>query len=349
MSQRNGLTVIELLVSLAVISLLVSILLPAISRSRAMAQKIRCVNNLRNLAFGLTQYDHLHERLPASGYYLDPPHEPSRPHHSWAVEILPWIDQGNLHEQWEFDETYLSANNLPLSRFSIEVFQCPVDLTLSGGRGGDLSYVVNGGIGFTFRTQDGVGDCVQDWRGERLDLNGDGSACSGTAADDEDRQLFKRLGLFFAENWKVGGTSRNHSLADVVDGTSQTFLATENVRTGYDPSDSTKSFANPHPRSTAFYIGSPCLYGNCRSGSVDYARSQLGNNRINSGLNAPEGRSSVPNSYHPGGVHFAFADGHVSFLSEAIDGSVYAALASPQGTLLSETALQQAIVSGESF
>ena len=346
---RSGLTIVELLVSMAIIGILVSLALPAIARARASMRRTQCVNNLRNVAFAITQYDHLQERLPASGYYFDPPDKPSQPFHSWAVTVLPWLDQGNIFDKWNFDEPMTSPNNEPLTRSQIPILTCPVDTSVSGGAGGDLSYVVNGGIGFSYRSQTGVGDCLSSWQGLPMDLNGDGINCSGTDADDADRAIFKRLGVFFLENWKVGGTKRNLSIADLVDGSSQTFLVSENVRVGYDPINPIRSFADPHPLHCAFYIGNPCLYGECTAGAVDYARCNRGTSRINSGLNSPEGKSSVPNSFHVGGVNMAFADAHVQFLSESIDGAVYAALASSQGILLNGTPLQQSTVSGDSF
>ncbi len=346
---RSGFTIVEMLVSMAIIGVLVSIAVPAIGRARLSMQRTRCVNNLRNVAFAITQYDHLHSRLPASGYYFDPPDQPSQPFHSWAVSILPWVDQGNVFDKWKLEEPITSANNRPLTRSKIPAYTCPLDVSLSGGIGGDLSYTVNGGVGFTFRNGSGVGDCPMSWQGHVLDLNGDGNTCSGTVADDKDRTIFKRLGVFFLENWKVGGTKRNHSIADIVDGSSQTFLVTENVRVGYDPTDSIRSFADPHQMRSAFYIGSPCLYGDCNAGGVDYARSNQGTGQINSGLDSPEGTSPVPNSFHVGGVNMAFADAHVQFLSESIEGAVFAALASSQGLLLNGTPLEQTIVSGDSF
>jgi hypothetical protein len=45
----------------------------------------------------------------------------------------------------------------------------------------------------------------------------------------------------------------------------------------------------------------------------------------------------------------AFADGHCRFLSESVDGGVYAALVSPQGSFLDGTTLEQPILSGDSF
>ncbi len=346
---RRALTIIELLVAMAIIGLLVALLIPAISQARLAAQRTRCINNLRNISFGLTQYDHLHERLPPSGTYFDPEDQPSEPRHSWAVSILPWIDQGNLYDQWDLDQAFSSPHNQPLTQQSIPIYQCPLDVSLSGGSRGDQSYAVNGGIGFTYRTRSGSADCPIDRQGIHLDLNGDGSTCTGSEADLQDQTLFKRMGLFFLENWKQGKTKRHYSIAEIIDGSSQTFLVSENARTGFNPAQPTHSFADPHPRRSAFYIGSPCLNGDCSAASVDYQRCNQGENRINSGLNAPEGSSPVPNSFHEGGVNMAYADGHVSVLSESIDGSVYAALASAQGLLLDDTALPQAVVNGDSF
>jgi hypothetical protein len=45
----------------------------------------------------------------------------------------------------------------------------------------------------------------------------------------------------------------------------------------------------------------------------------------------------------------AYGDGHVKFLSEQVNGAVYAALASPQGVFLQGTPLEQAVISGDDF
>jgi len=347
---RRGFSLVELLVVMAILAMLLAFGVPAISRARMSAKKIECLNNLRNIALALTQFEQTHLRLPASGNIFDPPSGVGAQHHSWAVSILPYLEQTNLRLKWDVDKSITDPVNAPLTKIHIPVFTCPMDLSRSKDKKqGDLSYAVNGGFGFTMRTGSGVGDCPTSPFGPLLDLNGDGVACSGTPVDDEDRKRFKQTGLFFLENWKEGGTVRHHALADIHDGASQTFLVTENVRVGYNPSDPQANYASPNPYLCAFYVGLPCQGGNCRAGNVDYSRCNSGDHRINSGLLSPEGSSPVPNSFHDGGVNMAYADGHVSFLSEAIDGAVYAALASPQGIHLQGSPLQQVIVSGDAY
>jgi prepilin-type processing-associated H-X9-DG protein len=74
------------------------------------------------------------------------------------------------------------------------------------------------------------------------------------------------------------------------------------------------------------------LNSTCSVGNVDYTRANQGATTINAGLNLPEGSVFWPNSFHPGGVHFVFGDGHAKFISQSLDGLVYARLLSPQGT-----------------
>lgn len=348
---RTGFSLVELIVVMGIISLLVALAIPAVGKARQAARRTQCLSNLRNMTFGLTQYDHFNDRLPASGFYFDPPTGPGGPHHSWAVAILPFLDQKNVFDKWDLDKPITDPANEPLTKSYIPVFVCPMDLTRNKKKQGDLSYAVNGGWGFTFKTGSGVRDCPMSPFGGRLDFNGDGASCAGTPADDGDRELFTKLGLFFLENWDPdyqGATVRHHAIGDIQDGTSQTFLVSENVRAGFDPEDPQASFADPNPWRSAFYIGNPCANGTCSDGNVDYSRCNQGDSKINSGVWSPEGRSPVPNSYHDGGVHMAYADGHVKFLSEDIDGAVYAALASPKGMLV-EGPLKQVIVSGDGF
>ncbi len=306
------------------------------------------MSNIRNLAIAMTSFDTTLKRLPASGNWGHDANLNSFPFHTWAVTILPYVEQSALHNKWDLDKSVEDPLNEPLSRSQIPVYQCPSDLSLLGR--GDLSYAVNGGVGYTTKHSSGTRDVPVDSENRSLDLNGDGVFPHDLVAPNgavSDRDLFKRMGLFFMETWNTAITKRHHSLADVRDGLSQTIMLAENIRVGADPNYARGSFANPDPQRCAFYFADPCLNESCSAGRVDYKLANVGAARINSGLTKPEGFSSVPNSFHSGGVMIALADGSVRFLKETIDGTVYAALLTPQGTQLDGLPLQQTIVGHE--
>ena len=353
---RRGFTLIELLVSISIIALLMSLILPAVNSAREAARRTECLNNVKNVSLALLNATETKKRFPAAAYWGGPDKNNPGPHHNWVVEILSWIDRSDLADRWDQQQLLTYPANQALAETHVKVLACPSDISADGR--GDLSYAVNGGIGES-TVLNTVQDCIVDPFNSVLDLNGNGQVCVASGVDDgdpSDRQMFRRIGLFFNENWGFEdspgyqGTKRFHTTASVVDGMSNTLMIAENVRTGYDPNTPNSNWGSCDSRKTKFYFSHHVCRNNvCAAGNVDFALANSGDHAINSGKTMPEGESPWPNSFHPGGVSVGFADGRAQFLNESIDGKVFYNLMKPQGTRLIATPLDAGISSDNQY
>ena len=65
-AKKNGFTLVELLVVIAIIGILIGLLLPAVQAAREAARRMKCSNNLKQLALAVHSYADAHEAFPAA-------------------------------------------------------------------------------------------------------------------------------------------------------------------------------------------------------------------------------------------------------------------------------------------
>ncbi|MBI1324578.1 DUF1559 domain-containing protein [bacterium] len=111
----------SLLWAVAIIGLSISLLMPAMRSAPEAARRAQCVNNLKQIALALHQYQEEYRSLPPA--YVAA--EDGTPMHSWRVLILPFLDRNDIYEQYRFDEPWDGPNNRKLVDRNPTSYRCP--------------------------------------------------------------------------------------------------------------------------------------------------------------------------------------------------------------------------------
>lgn len=113
--------------AVAVIGVLVALLLPAVQAAREAARRNASMNNLKQLALSLLNYESASGRLPGQAICA----ADGTPLLSWRVAVLPYLEEQGLYEQFRLDEPWDSAHNKPLLTKMPMVFIDPSSPKLS--------------------------------------------------------------------------------------------------------------------------------------------------------------------------------------------------------------------------
>src|SRR5688572_15344151 len=123
--RRDGFTLTELLVSIAIIGTLASLLLPAVQQARESSRRSACQNNLRQCGLALLSFEGSRGVFPASGWTVAAPTNAAGKFIGWRAIILPHVEQAALSHQYDPGLHWWEGSNLDLGNQRLKIFLCP--------------------------------------------------------------------------------------------------------------------------------------------------------------------------------------------------------------------------------
>ncbi|MFP6674023.1 MAG: DUF1559 domain-containing protein [Pirellulaceae bacterium] len=125
-SARKAFTLVELLVSIAIIGLLVALLLPAVQAARESARKSSCSNNLHQIGVAIANYQSLLRIFPTGCIEWRPPGgSPTLKQFAWSALILPYMEETNVSKKIDFHYPFDHPVNAKIAKTELEVYICP--------------------------------------------------------------------------------------------------------------------------------------------------------------------------------------------------------------------------------
>ncbi|QDV51308.1 DUF1559 domain-containing protein [Gimesia fumaroli] len=317
---KTGFTLIELLVVIAIIAILIALLLPAVQQAREAARRSTCKNNLKQFGVALHNYHETHGVFPPGSVvtltngvsggavryrdWMEAGNTTSVNAHgtSWMLQILPFVDQANIYNQWNFNTNVMG--NRAVAEVDIPIFYCPsrrskvrkVDQKMQLDETPGSTTITNP---FTKGGTD-YGACKGSGNGFGDGFSGTGHESLGPGASNEWAGTLGGgwLGIFYSNS--------DTQMRDIKDGTTNTLMTGEMQRlTGSNATLSLDGWAAG---------GVANIFDTDMGQLTSPTESGSGNNL---GING--GQYEAPGSDHVGGAHFGLADGSVRFISENID------------------------------
>jgi prepilin-type N-terminal cleavage/methylation domain-containing protein/prepilin-type processing-associated H-X9-DG protein len=355
-SRTRGFTLIELLVVIAIIAILIGLLLPAVQKVREAAARMKCQNNLKQMGLASHNYESAYGYLPPqhgtvniNGAYYSNDASPQ-------ALILPFVEQANKYNQFNFNYKTWNDTDVVTGTFTpgptglginlaariqdVPIYLCPSDPsgTIRGAyqpNTKDLTYPEG-----------------------RLNYLG----CLG--ATSHFLSTSPGAGIFCPGSVSSGQQLRGTTITGITDGTSNTALFAESIRT----TDTWPHVSGIRTNTVVILDSSvgagpdndgrgipSCATGAPWTSSISYAGLEFdrdlwattfythtlppnwnrkvssGTQQYNCGDTAIVHFHVAASSYHTNGVNVVMADGSVRFVPDAVDFPSWQAMGSRAG------------------
>jgi prepilin-type N-terminal cleavage/methylation domain-containing protein/prepilin-type processing-associated H-X9-DG protein len=336
--KSSGFTLIELLVVIAIISLLIALLLPAVQTARETARRVQCVNNLKQIGLALHNYISAVNVLPPGRFntYI------AGYGNCWGTysQLLPQLEQGAIFASFNFslppDSNSLALSNSTGFQTFLNTLICPSDsepvlITAGGALYATHNYNVNTGSTYSV-VQNPLPPLVGYPNGPFYENSRTGPA-----------DFYDGMSNTTAVTETVRSTPTSTYANDPLG----VFLITGNNATTGPPISSDVDYQNLclslPPDTTQFQATRGVRWHYGAPGHSMYNHLRQPNSKL------PDCRGGLPHSIrsnpfwswlslniaarskHPGGVNSLMADGHVQFIKDSINLTVWQALGTRNG------------------
>jgi hypothetical protein len=327
---RTGISLVELLVTLAILSMLGALLLPAVQASRERARQARCRDNLRQIGLAAHSHQSTHGEFPytstnyaaryGTGYRVFPAIAPHR-------HLMACLDE-SIYRKIDFTDpspavpgrppSSVSGANAALLKAPVPLFSCPSDEVPTGGN----SYRANLGPG------PGIFPAGAPGSPPRRDPgNATGAFVNGRAVTLSDFKDGLSNTALFSE--KVVGDGDPQAIVWYRD----RFVSSRVFRLASEAADACAPEHLANPAIHDAYAGFTWLFGGYNHTWYNHVltpNSAIPDCGPGFSLGGVEGVYTA-RSFHPGGVHLLLADGAANFISDSVDAGVWRAISTRKG------------------